>query len=77
MKLKKETKIAATAGICMFLIAIISAMRGIHPNPIIIAVPGYMLAIHVILREQFRWTCKHCTLNIIAVTLVVIALFLM
>ena len=77
MKLKKETKIAATTGICMFLIAIISAMRGIHPNPIILAAPGYMLVIHVILREQFRWTCKHCTLNIIAVTLVVIALFLL
>jgi len=77
MKLRKETKIAATAGICMFLIAIISAMRGIHPNPIIIAAPAYMFIIHVILKEQFNWTCKHCALNIIAVTLVVIALFLL
>jgi len=77
MKLKKETKIAATAGICLFSLALISAIRGIHPNPIILAAPGYMLAIHVILREQFRWTCKHCNLNIIAVTLVVIALFLL
>ena len=77
MKLKKETKIAATAGICMFLIAIISAIVGKYPNPIILAVPGYMLVIHVILKEQFNWTCKHCALNIIAGTLVVIALFLL
>ena len=77
MKLRKETKIAATAGICMFLIAITSAIQGKYPNPIILAAPGYMLVIHVILKEQFGWTCKHCALNIIAITLVVIALFLL
>lgn len=77
MKLRKETKIAATTGICMFLIAIISAMRGIHLNPIILASPAYMFIIHVILKEQFNWTCRYCTLNIAGLTLLVIALFLM
>jgi len=77
MRVKNETKIALVTGICLFSLAIISAARGIHLNPVMQAAPAYFFIIHIILRNQLGMACRMCPWTIVAVTLLVVALFLL